>query len=358
MNEYRILGPLEVSGERGPVALGGQKQRALLGLLLMRAGEVVATDRLVDQLWGELPPRTATTSLQNHVSQLRKLLGAETIVTRPPGYVLEVDAERRRPGAFRAARCARPVEPSQRCAQRSSVRRLRSGAARRLRTWPSRRSRRPRSDGSWRCDSEALEERIDADLELGRGIEPRPRAGSARGRVTREGATSRSADARPVPIGTAGRSARRLPRGTSGALRAARNRPGPRPSSCFTDGYSARSRCLTPAAVCAHIPSRITTPRCVKALLGRATRARSRHRRAHFELRASPAWTRSPPISPTRFGYPPPNSRAGPCLRVRRAHEGRRTALRRAARPARPRLRARHGASFSRGGCQAARRAR
>ncbi len=93
MPDFRILGPLEVVGEDGSISLGGQKQRALLGLLLMRAGEVVATERLVDQLWGEQPPRTATTSLQNHVSQLRKLLGADAIVTRPPGYVLEIDSE-------------------------------------------------------------------------------------------------------------------------------------------------------------------------------------------------------------------------------------------------------------------------
>jgi DNA-binding SARP family transcriptional activator len=93
MIEFRILGPLEVMQDEAPLALGGQKQRALLGLLLMRAGEVIATDRLVDQLWGERPPRTATTSLQNHVSQLRKLLGADVIVTRPPGYVLQIDAE-------------------------------------------------------------------------------------------------------------------------------------------------------------------------------------------------------------------------------------------------------------------------
>ena len=75
MLDFRILGPLEVMSTSGALALGGQKQRALLGLLLVRAGEVVATERLVDQLWGEQPPRTATTSLQNLVSQLRKLLG-------------------------------------------------------------------------------------------------------------------------------------------------------------------------------------------------------------------------------------------------------------------------------------------
>ena len=85
MIDFRILGPLEAVDDDGPVALGGQKQRALLALLLMRAGEVVGTERLVTDLWGERPPKTATTSLQNFVSQLRKLLGPGTLETKAPG---------------------------------------------------------------------------------------------------------------------------------------------------------------------------------------------------------------------------------------------------------------------------------
>jgi DNA-binding SARP family transcriptional activator len=88
--EFRILGPLEVSANGAPVPLGGQKQRALLAILLLRADEVVSTDRLLDDLWGEQPPRTASTSLQNFVSQLRKTLGPDVLVTRPPGYLLRL----------------------------------------------------------------------------------------------------------------------------------------------------------------------------------------------------------------------------------------------------------------------------
>jgi DNA-binding SARP family transcriptional activator len=73
--------------------LGGQKQRALLALLLLDPNRVVSTDRIVDALWGEEPPRTAATSLQNFVSQLRKLLGPETLVTKPPGYELRLAGE-------------------------------------------------------------------------------------------------------------------------------------------------------------------------------------------------------------------------------------------------------------------------
>src|SRR5919206_1982990 len=94
MAEFRILGPLEVSVGGEQLPLTGQKQRALLALLLLEANRVVSTDRLIDTLWGDQPPRTAATSLQNFVSQLRKLLGAETLVTKAPGYSLRVDRER------------------------------------------------------------------------------------------------------------------------------------------------------------------------------------------------------------------------------------------------------------------------
>ena len=58
--EFRILGPLEVLDAQGRrLALGGPKQRALLAVLLLHAGQVVAVERLVDELWGEDPPEGA-----------------------------------------------------------------------------------------------------------------------------------------------------------------------------------------------------------------------------------------------------------------------------------------------------------
>src|SRR5436309_15419165 len=90
MLEFRILGPLEALEEGHPVALGGSKQRALLVILLLHANDVVSRDRLIDDLWGGSPPETAQTALQVHVSQLRKILGRETIVTRPPGYSIQI----------------------------------------------------------------------------------------------------------------------------------------------------------------------------------------------------------------------------------------------------------------------------
>ena len=91
--EYRVLGPLEALGSEGPLPLGGAKQRALLALLLLNANHVVSRERLIDELWGEEPPETAVTSVQVYVSRLRKLLPGGSLVTRPPGYVLEVEPE-------------------------------------------------------------------------------------------------------------------------------------------------------------------------------------------------------------------------------------------------------------------------
>ena len=91
--EFRILGPLEVSDETGHVALGGPKQRALLAILVLEAGRVVPTDRLIDSLWGEEAPKSATASLQNAVGRLRRALGNDVLDTRAPGYVLNAKPE-------------------------------------------------------------------------------------------------------------------------------------------------------------------------------------------------------------------------------------------------------------------------
>ncbi len=89
--EYRVLGPLEVRDGEESLPLAGAKQRALLALLLVHANHVLSRDRLIDELWGEEPPETAVQSLQVYVSRLRKLLPSETLLTRPPGYLLEVE---------------------------------------------------------------------------------------------------------------------------------------------------------------------------------------------------------------------------------------------------------------------------
>ncbi|MFK4070921.1 BTAD domain-containing putative transcriptional regulator [Streptomyces sp. NPDC029674] len=96
---FRVLGPLEVRSARDAqrVTPRAAKIRSVLATLLVRSNEVVSVDSLVDELWGRRPPRTALTTLQVYISQLRKLLrevapefGREALVTRAPGYLLQV----------------------------------------------------------------------------------------------------------------------------------------------------------------------------------------------------------------------------------------------------------------------------
>lgn len=89
--EFRILGPLEVAAEGRLLDLGGQKQRAVLAMLLLEPNRVVATGRLIDAVWEEEPPETAGKAVQVYVSELRKLVGRERLETRAPGYRLRVD---------------------------------------------------------------------------------------------------------------------------------------------------------------------------------------------------------------------------------------------------------------------------
>jgi DNA-binding SARP family transcriptional activator len=158
--EFRILGPLEVRKEGHPVALGGARQRALLAMLLTRANEIVSTDRLIDELWGEQPPRTALNTLQYYVSQLRKALGADRIVTRSPGYLIRVE-----PGELDLERFERLVE---------------EGGAEGLREALALWRGAPLADFAYEAFAQAsigrleelrlaaLEQRLDADLALGR----------------------------------------------------------------------------------------------------------------------------------------------------------------------------------------------
>src|SRR3954471_18462791 len=88
--EFRILGPLEVEQDGLVVKLGGAKQRGLLALLLLHANEAVSRERLIDELWGDEPPETVSTAIQVHISQLRKVLGHDVIVTQPAGYLIRV----------------------------------------------------------------------------------------------------------------------------------------------------------------------------------------------------------------------------------------------------------------------------
>ncbi|MEU4446767.1 BTAD domain-containing putative transcriptional regulator [Actinosynnema sp. NPDC050801] len=95
--DIRLLGPVEVIGPGGPVALGKPRQRTLLGLLALRARHVVSRSALIDALWDEQPPGSAVKTLNAHVAHLRRALGTaglrSLIGTRSPGYLLDVPVE-------------------------------------------------------------------------------------------------------------------------------------------------------------------------------------------------------------------------------------------------------------------------
>ena len=164
--EIRILGPLEVVVDGRPLVLGGPRQRALLAILALHANELVSRDRLIDEIWGDEPPETARTALQVYVSQLRKTLGRDTIQTRPGGYLLEVGEGELDSDVFeQLVGKTRGASPS------VAAERLREA----LGLWRG----PPLADldglvaGPERARLEeerlaALEQRIDADLELGR----------------------------------------------------------------------------------------------------------------------------------------------------------------------------------------------
>jgi DNA-binding SARP family transcriptional activator len=168
--EYRILGPIEVVDEDRRVALGGPKQRALLALLLLHANEVVSTDELIDRLWGERPPATASKVVQVQIWRLRKALGGDVLATRAPGYVLSVDGDELDLTRFeRLVAEARGAEPATAAAKLREALSLWRGA--------------PLADLAYEDFAAAevarleelrlvaLEERIEADLALGRHAE-------------------------------------------------------------------------------------------------------------------------------------------------------------------------------------------
>jgi DNA-binding SARP family transcriptional activator len=109
--EFRVLGPFEVLADGVGLEVGPPQQRALLVALVLEAGRVVSGDAMVAQLWGDHPPASAAGTVQAYVSQLRRVLEpnrvprapASVLVTRCPGYLLDVSPEQVDAARFRAA---------------------------------------------------------------------------------------------------------------------------------------------------------------------------------------------------------------------------------------------------------------
>jgi DNA-binding SARP family transcriptional activator/tetratricopeptide (TPR) repeat protein len=163
--EFRILGPLEVRDGERVLPLGGARRRAVLGILLLDANLVVSVDALVDGVWGDAPPASVHASLQNHVSRLREQLG-DRLETRAPGYSLrvapdELDFERFR-RLVAEADGAEPAIAAERLREALSL--WRGPPLADLAGEPAGRAAAHLAE----LRLAALEDRIDADLALGR----------------------------------------------------------------------------------------------------------------------------------------------------------------------------------------------
>src|SRR4051794_33499803 len=170
--EFAILGPLRVGGPAGVIELRAPKQRALLAMLLLSYREdAVSSGRLIDVLWDEDPPPTASKALQVHVSQLRRALGPENpVVTRPSGYSVTLA-----PGALDLERFETLVAQARNAASAEAADLLRDALAL-FRGTPlvDAPLYGPASGEAERLAElrvQALERRLDLDLELGRGSE-------------------------------------------------------------------------------------------------------------------------------------------------------------------------------------------
>ena len=170
MLEFRILGPLEVRDGEKALELGAPRQRALLALLAIHVGEVVPSERLITYLWGESPPPTAATSLQNAVSQLRKALGADVVETRAPGYALNADKDAVDARRFeQLVNEARSAPPDQRAGLVAEALQLWRGPP--LSDFPYETFAQSEAARLEELRLTAVEERVEADLELGGAAE-------------------------------------------------------------------------------------------------------------------------------------------------------------------------------------------
>ena len=144
--------------------------RALLAFLLLHANELIPSERLIDEVWGPEPPKTAGASLQNYVSRLRKALGPDLIVSQSPGYVLRVDPERFDLARFeRLTAEARGAEPRERVEKLRAALALWRGPA--LEDLAFEEFVRDEVGRLEEARLAALEERIEAELELGAAAE-------------------------------------------------------------------------------------------------------------------------------------------------------------------------------------------
>src|SRR5262245_22130124 len=165
---FSLLGPLTATVDGTPIELGGQKRRALLAALLLRPGEVVPRDDLIDAVWGEDPPDTARNTLQVYVSQLRKLLPDGSLETTPDGYRLAID-----PGAVDVFEFESLTQSGRSALTIGDATGASETLRRALDLWRGPLTDVPQLEAV-RLDElrlTAVEDRVDADLTLGRHVQ-------------------------------------------------------------------------------------------------------------------------------------------------------------------------------------------
>ena len=175
--EFRVLGPVEAREDGQELPLGGPKQRVLLALLLLRANETVSRDQLIDGLWGEHPPRSAAHTLDSQVSRMRKTLGEGRLLTRAPGYLLRVE-----PGELDLDRFERLYRRGHEAVIRGAASEAADALRSALALWRGPALANVLYEPLGSSEAErleerrllALEDRIDADLELGRCVREPP----------------------------------------------------------------------------------------------------------------------------------------------------------------------------------------
>ena len=178
--EFSVLGPLQVRGDAGQIALPSTKERALLAHLVARACRTVSSDELIDTLWGEAPPRTAAKALQNHVLRLRNILEPNRdgspvlLVTDGSGYRLNVADD-----AIDARRFERLADLGRRALQEGRVEAAAATLSDALELWRGPAYAGLESTAFGGSEARrleelrliALEDRVAADLDLGRARE-------------------------------------------------------------------------------------------------------------------------------------------------------------------------------------------
>jgi predicted ATPase/DNA-binding SARP family transcriptional activator len=171
--ELRLLGPIEVADGDGVIPVRAAKQRRLLAALAVAQGRTCSTDELVDAVWGASPPPSARKLLQIYVSRLRRVLPGDAVVTRGPGYALDVDPE-----ALDAVRFERLVADAATALDAGNPALAASLSERALALWRGpafaelayEDFARPEAERLEELRVVALEQRLDAQLRLGRDV--------------------------------------------------------------------------------------------------------------------------------------------------------------------------------------------